>query len=209
MENLEKNTITQFNKWAKTYDSTYLNYLNFYLTNKKIICLLNPEVGSLLLDVGCGTGILLQQLLKINKNLKLQGLDISEEMLSKAKQKFKNNKDVRLSFGSANKIPFEDSTFNYVTCVQSFHHHPNSLQSLKEMNRVLKIGGKLILLDTALDGVFRTLFSKLEQKLFPEREKDIQRYTKQQMRALFSEAGFKNIKQQNSWYFALITIGEK
>ena len=40
-------------------------------------------------------------------------------------------------------MPYEDDSFDYVTCASSFHHHPNPFQSIKEMVRVLKLGGKL------------------------------------------------------------------
>lgn len=162
-----------------------------------------------MLDVGCGTGILIEQLLRLNKDLNLNGLDLSEDMLHVAKQKFANNAHVKLHVSSAVNMPFKDNSFDYVTCVQSFHHHPDSLQSLREMRRVLKSKGKLLLIDNSLDGFLRIVLHKLEQRLHPERETDIFRYTKQQMKDLFQKAGFKNIQQQHFWYFLLITVGEK
>ncbi len=203
----EENTLLQFNKWANFYD-TPVNYLTFYLANRKLLRLLNLQKANSILDVGCGTGILLEQLLKTGNDLQLFGLDISDTMLTVAKKKFSGT-NVQLTLGSAIHMPFKDNSFDFVTCVHSFHHHPDTLQSLKEMKRVVKKGGKVIILDNFLDGIFRKGFHNLERKLFPEREKDIQRFTKEGMRELFQLVGFKNIQHYIHQYFVLITIGEK
>jgi len=77
------------------------------------------------------------------------------------------------------------------------------------MRRVLKPNGKLLLADVSLDGPFRPLFQKIEQRLFPERESNIQRYTKDKMKELLDKEGFKNIKQEYFSYFVLFNLGEK
>ena len=205
----EKNTITQFNKWAQTYDSNIFSYYFFYLLNRSVKILLNPSHASTLLDVGFGSGILLHQLSEADPTLKLYGVDVSDEMYKKAKQKFLGNKQVKLYLSSAVSLTFKENTFDYVTCIQSFHHHPNSLQSLKEMYRVLKPKGKLLLSDTSLDGPIRTLLHKAEQTVYPKRESNIFRYTNKQMRDLFQSVGFKNITQRYTHYTSLTTIGEK
>ena len=176
MDDLEKNSIKQFNIWALWYDKRPLNYLEFYLANKAVIRVLNPRQNSSVLDIGFGTGILLKLLSRLNKNLKLSGIDISEEMLKKAKEKFADSPNVELGLGSARKLPFKDNAFEYVTCVHSFHHHPDSEQSLKEMKRVTKPGGKVLIFELGLDGIIRRSFYKIENKL--NNEGNVHRYTK-------------------------------
>lgn len=205
MHKIDKINVKEFNRWSKVYDFP-LNHLNFFLANKKLLQLLNPQKNKALLDVGCGTGILLEQL--VERDLKLFGLDISEDMLTAAKNKF-SGKNVQLTEGSALKMPFKNNSFDYVTCVHSFHHHPDSLQSLKEMKRVIKKGGKVAIMDNFLDGFLRTFFHNAERKFFPKREGNIRRYTKQEMKNLFQQVGLKNIQQSAHQYFSLITIGEK
>lgn len=205
----EHNTAHQFNKWAQTYDSNILSYYFFYWLNKSILRFLKPQSGSSLLDVGFGSGILLRQITEADATMMLDGIDISDEMLKKAKRKFMGNPHVKLYLGSATKLPFKTNTFDYVTCVQSFHHHPDSLQSMKEMYRVLKPNGKLLINDTSLDGPIRLFIHKTEQFLYPERESNIFRYTKAQMFELFQKVGLKKITQQYIHYTSLTTIGVK
>jgi len=207
MNDSEKHSIIQFNKWAQTYDKNFISYYHFYYLNKQVTKLLNPQRGSSVLDIGFGTGLLLDQLLRSDKDLRLYGLDISEEMYKKAEAKFSGNPRVNLTLGSANKLPYADGAFDYVTCVHSLHHHADTQQSLKEMYRVLKPGGKVVVIDPSIDGFLRKIFLKLS--VFVHNEKGTRHYTKSQMKALFEKAGFKNIRQDHSWDLALINLGEK
>ena len=50
--------------------------------------------------------------------------------------------------GRSDELPFDDNTFNIVTCSQSFHHYPETDKPMKEARRVLKQGGLYILSDT-------------------------------------------------------------
>lgn len=207
MEDSEKNSIIIFNSWAKTYDN--LSIYNLFLThsNKAIVRLLPQTLEVSILDVGVGTGILIGQVLPKNKSVHLFGIDISPEMVKKAKRKFKGKSNVMIALGSADKLPHKDNSFEFVTCVNSFHHHPDSIQSLKEMERVLKPGGKVILSDGCLDGFFRHTVFKIESS--SSKEGKVYRYTRGQTKDLFTQAGFINISQHYSLYFNLITIGEK
>ncbi len=207
MEDSEKSSIIIFNTWAKTYDN--LSIYNLFLThsNKAIVKLLPQTLELSILDVGVGTGILIEQVLVKNKSAHLSGVDNSPEMVKKAKRKFQGKSNVSIVLGSANKLPHKDNSFKFVTCVNSFHHHPDSNQSLKEMKRVLKPGGKVILSDGCLDGFFRHTVFKIESS--NSKEGKVCRYTRGQTKDLFTQAGFINISQHYSLYFNLITVGEK
>jgi len=205
-EDLEKNSIREFNSWARTYDNSILHFF-FTRSNKSIVKLLPLTKEVSILDVGTGTGILIGQVLLKNKSAHLFGVDNSPEMLNKAKSKFQGKNNVTITLGSANKLPYEDNSFEFVTCANSFHHHPDSLNSLKEMKRVLKPGGKVILSDGSLDGFLRQKVFKAENSNHKERK--VYRYTKGQMKDLFIQAGLINISQYYSLHFNLVTVGEK
>jgi ubiquinone/menaquinone biosynthesis C-methylase UbiE len=207
MEDLENNSINQFNSWAKTYDNPSIRYVFFTQSNKAIVKLLPQTLEVSILDIGTGTGILIEQVLLKNKSAHLFGIDISPEMVKKAKRKFQGKNKVTIALGSANKLPYKDNSFEFVTCANSFHHHPDSMQSLKEIKRVLKPGGKVILSDGCLDGFPRRFIFKIENNI--NMEGKVYRYTKEQTKDLFFQASFINISQYYSQYFNLITVGEK
>ena len=141
-----------FNKQASQYDE---NTSNYYSGPAKISCkdienyLKNIEYLKLL-DVGCGTGWLLDNLSK-QRPVEYYGIDISENMLEKAKSK--QIKGAEFTLGKSHKLPYADETFDIVTCVQSFHHYQNQEESMKEAYRVLKNGGLYIISDTGIGGI--------------------------------------------------------
>jgi ubiquinone/menaquinone biosynthesis C-methylase UbiE len=206
MHQLEKNSIEEFSKWANNYDNP-ITSITFRQTNAHIVKLLNPKQNSSLLDVGCGSGILIKYLLDSNKEMKLFGLDITPKMVEVAKRKFAKDPSVEITLGSAVKIPYEDSTFDYVTCASSFHHHPDPLRSAKEMVRVLKPGGKLLILDMCIEGFLRKILFKVEN--IYHNEGKVFRLTNKEMNDLYKDVGLRDIKQSTFLYFTLITIGVK
>lgn len=97
----------------------------------------------LLLDVGGGFG----RNAKIYSPLwsKAVILDPSQKNLSQAKDFLKDEKNVSLVLGSAEKLPFPSSYFDTLICVRVFHHLPDPEETIKEFSRVLMPGGSLIL----------------------------------------------------------------
>lgn len=145
-----------FDKQAEKYDET--NTV-FYSKNGKISCkdimfLLRGVPYERLLDVGCGTGFLID-LLAHQSSAEFEGIDLSSKMISKAKSK--EIERANFQVGSAQALPYPDESFNIVTCVQSFHHYPQPEQAMSEAFRVLKKGGLYILGDTGMDGFLATL----------------------------------------------------
>lgn len=204
MQKLEQDSVKQFDLWAKFHQ---LFYLPFLLLNKKIVKIVNPSKETSVLDIGCGWGILLKELSLTNKKLKLYGIDISPKMVSIAKLKFSSSEKVEIQVGTADKLPYKNNSFEYITCILSFHHHPDSRNSLKEMFRVLKPNGKLFLLDPFSGGLIAKFMNTLNSIIF--QEKDIHVYTKEEMLKMFEEIGFTNTQQQIRNFYHLLTIGEK
>ncbi|TVL64675.1 class I SAM-dependent methyltransferase [Brachyspira hyodysenteriae] len=153
MKDYEKLSKEHFNKQASIYDEKDTIYYSKY---GKISCnyvseyLKNIDYNKLL-DIGCGTGYLINMLKKYKATAEFYGLDLSEEMINISKSK--NIKDAEFILGSANKLPFNDNTFDIVTCIQSFHHYPYPDEAMKEVYRVLIKGGIYILSDTGVGGI--------------------------------------------------------
>ena len=116
------------------------------------------------LEIGVGTG----------KNLPyydyskvdLTAIDISPGMLWYAENLAeKNNYRVKLKLASAKKLPFKDNTFDYIVCTFVLCSVPDPVEALKEMKRVLKKYGKIILLEHVLSK--NKVFSTIENLLNP------------------------------------------
>ena len=202
MHKFERSSIKQFDWWGK-HEILFRSW--FQHINKQIAELIKPKEGMSILDVGCGWGLLLRELTQLNMNLNLYGIDISPEMVRIAKKV--RNKNIWITHGSADKLSYANNKFDVVICILSFHHHPNSMQSLKEMYRVLKSEGKIILLDPFNDGIFRKIIIYLNGFFFQER--DVHIYSKSERHNLFESVGFINILQRQQNYYRLLTTAQK
>ncbi len=138
------------------------------------------------LDVGCGTGALLSMIAEQRKDIKLFGIDLSEEMIKVARANLGEAADLRVS--NSEKLPFEDNRFDLITCTFSFHHYPNPKAVLTEMKRVLSQKGKLIIVDPVLFTPLRQIFNLLA----PLRgEGNVRFYSKNEMYSLVKSSGLK------------------
>lgn len=144
-----------FDNQAKVYDETDTILYSKYgkISCKNIYDYLSDKKYGNLLDVGCGTAYLIGLLSKTHE-AKHIGLDLSSEMIRQARAK--NIEGAKFVVGKSDELPFEDNTFDVVTCSQSFHHYPDTDKAMKEVLRVLKPGGIYILSDTGV-GFFKML----------------------------------------------------
>lgn len=111
----------------------------FQATANKIIQYLK---GPLVLDLGCGSGWLLREIYRAGFNV--VGLDYSEKSIAESKFIFESERlDIPLVRGKAEKLPFEDGTFDSTTMIGVLEHVPDPRQAMGEINRVLKKDGML------------------------------------------------------------------
>lgn len=102
--------------------------------------------GEKVLEIGVGVGT---DLLQYAKNgSKVYGIDLTKEAIAITKQHFKEaeQKYVHLSIGNAEELSFKDNTFDLIFCFGVLHHIPNTSKAIKEIHRVLKPGGKAIIM---------------------------------------------------------------
>ena len=96
------------------------------------------------LDVACGTGDMVQELQK--RGCLVTGVDLSEEMLTIAKSKAPT---ATYMIADAEHLPFENDCFDAVTCAFGVRNFVHLEQGLGEMLRVLKPGGRMVILELA------------------------------------------------------------
>ena len=152
MKDYEALSKKHFDRQAAEYDQRNTYY---YSRNGKISCSniaeqIKEVPYKALLDVGCGTGLLIDILTK-QKAARYCGVDLSDEMIRVAKSKSITGAEFLV--GSADRLPYPDESFDIVTCSQSFHHYPYPEKAMQEAMRVLKSGGLYILSDTGIGGL--------------------------------------------------------
>ena len=130
----------------------FMNLCHAPLTNWGLK-LVDIQDGWTMLDVGCGGGFTIRRLLKQSHDAQVYGIDISEESVSKAKKVNAEvlDKQVFVTLGSAEKLPYEDGKFDLVTAVETVYFWPNLPDCLQEVHRVLKSGGKFAILVEVVD----------------------------------------------------------
>ena len=131
---------------------SFMNYTHAPLTNWGLK-LVDVQDGWIMLDVGCGGGFTIRRLLKRSKDAQVYGIDISEESVAKAKKVNAEvlDKQVFITQGSAEKLPYEDKKFDLVTAVETVYFWPNLPDCLQEVRRVLKPGGQFAILVEVVD----------------------------------------------------------
>ena len=147
----KKNIGALFDRIAGKYD--FLNHLLSLNIDKRwrrrAVKHIQTESGSVL-DVAIGTADLAIEIARQHKQLQIQGLDLSVEMMNVGKEKVaRKGLESRISFmeGSALVMPFGDGCFDVVTCAYGVRNFSDLGKGLSEMQRVLRKGGELVILE--------------------------------------------------------------
>jgi demethylmenaquinone methyltransferase / 2-methoxy-6-polyprenyl-1,4-benzoquinol methylase len=167
---------SMFDNIAKHYD-----FLNHFLTlgidkiwRRKMIAELVEVQPKRILDVATGTAdvaINTIKQLKI-KDLKIVGVDISNEMLNIGRKKLVTegvNDVIELQFGDSENLPFEGNNFDAVTVAYGVRNFENLELGLAEMHRVLNTNGKIVVLEFSRPRIFpfRQLFNFYFKNILP------------------------------------------
>jgi len=119
---------------------------------------LHASSHSLILDVGCGTGLFFTHVAE--KAKAIVGVDISSELLAKAKERARNFCNVHLVRGDADHLPFKKHAFTAASAFTLLQNMPKPLITLKEIKRTIKPNGLIVV--TGLKKVFSlTAFEQL------------------------------------------------
>ncbi len=172
------------------------------------LCHIDIKSGDHVLDVGCGGGKTVGKLCEKVGGGKVYGVDYSELCIKKAEKL--NHKNVicgkaKLKKASVSALPFESDKFDFVTAVETYYFWPDKLNDLKEIARVLKPGGKLLL-------VFEMLKDKNDPDKWTKVEKrlNIEAVSREYIDDMLERAGYQNIrtyiKSGTSW---LCAVAEK
>ncbi|HKP46102.1 MAG TPA: class I SAM-dependent methyltransferase [Pyrinomonadaceae bacterium] len=146
-----------------------------------------------ILDVGCGTGANLEMLSQFGK---AEGVDVSAQALDFCRARGLN----LVKEGAAEELPYEDTSFDLVTGLDVVEHLDDDVAGLREMRRIVRPGGKIVLFVPAF-----TFLWGVQDDISNHRR----RYSMGQLRAAVAAAGFEidRASYVNLSFFAPILFG--
>jgi ubiquinone/menaquinone biosynthesis C-methylase UbiE len=165
--------------------------------------LIKPD--ACILDIGCGGGKTVQDLAISTPRGKVYGIDYSEDMVQLSKKvndTLIKKGIVEIVYGNVSSLPFSDNMFDLVTAFEAYYFWPNLIDDLKEIKRVLKPKGNLLIVNEVYeDNQFKKRNSKWVKLI------DMQIHTPDEYKGFLTKAGYHileidNIPQKN-WIAAV------
>ena len=206
-----------FDSVVKTYDK-FLNFTTFGRINnwQRELIKRIPQVENIL-DIGTGTGEIVKKLKETHQNSNIIGLDVSFNMLKKAKEKVKNCFFIK---ASAYSLPFKNNSLDAVLSSLVFRHLDNE-KALEEFDRVLKKRGFIGILDITKPNKFiykpifffsnvifrpigEIIFSKEEYDYFMESIENSK--TEKELEELFNKYGYRKVNSSKKFLGMVIII---
>ena len=132
--------------YVYVYDSILLRFHPYLALLGQVKEALRAQDSWRLLDAGCGTGNLINTMVKSQPGVSIVGVDFEKAMLARARAKLGiNEKATLLERNLDNPLPFADGEFDGIVCVNALYAVANPSQFMMECGRVLKTNGKLVL----------------------------------------------------------------
>jgi len=197
MNHEKRQAVQEFTHWSRGYDRSILQRLLFEPSHRVLIRRIRETAADRplrLLDVGCGTGVFAALASRMIPQLQVWGVDLVEGMLIRGQARWQQDRErVTAVRGDSENLPFESGAFDYVTCSNSFHHYPRQDRAVQEMVRVLRPGGRLLLIDGYRDNLWGWIIYDLCVTTW---EGCVHHASARRFRELFQEAGLGSIVQQ-------------
>ena len=158
--------------------------------------------GGAVLEIACGTGIVTRRLRdRLPALTKLVATDLNEAMMNHASRKFRDDESVEWKQADATDLPFSDQSFDAVICQFGLMFVPDKVQAMREVQRVLKPGGKFLF--SVWDAIERNDFPRIAHetisKFFDDNPPDFYQipfslHDRTAIESMLTEAGFKGIE---------------
>jgi ubiquinone/menaquinone biosynthesis C-methylase UbiE len=199
----------EFVRWSVSYDRSILQWLIFEPSHRVLIRRIDEVLGGRpgrILDVGCGTGVFATRLRAALPRVDVYGVDLVSEMLKKGRARWRLHRGHLFPIqGDSEHLPFPAGSFDIVTCSNSFHHYPRQERAVVEMRRVLRPGGRLMIVDGYRDSfwgwfIFDVCVAAVEG--------DVHHASTRRFRDLMAEAGLQAISQRSYHRLAPFVLTE-
>jgi len=161
-QQLKALSVSEFARAADRYET---DHAGVYKICKRdypdILAEIEKEPFTDLLDAGCGTAPMLSLLTQRFPEAHFTGIDLTPRMIELAQAKHLPR--TKFVCGDCENLPFEDESFDVILCSQSFHHYPHPSDFLRNVQRCLRRGGRLILRDMTMgNGPLHWFVNKVE-----------------------------------------------
>ena len=205
-----------FNDVFNKYD--IMNHIMSFGTHrvwkKRLIDWMNPKKGDQLVDIASGTGDVAKSFLERTNYLgKVYCVEPNKFMMEEGKKKLKNLNNITWHNSIAEKLPFDDETFDIYSVSFGIRNFSDINLALKEAKRVLKTGGKIFCLEfSKIDNEILNKFYKFYSKSIPVIGKYVvgksepyeylvktidEFYNQEELKIIFKKNGFDNVKYRN------------
>ncbi|MCC5907992.1 MAG: methyltransferase domain-containing protein [Balneolaceae bacterium] len=165
-------------------------------THEKLLDKLEINPDDEILDVSAGTGLMAEAILKKFGNVrKLVLNDPSAKMLEEARYRLRYE-EAEYTSHFAEELPFDDSSFSQIICLNAFHYYTEQQKALGHFRRLLKPGGTLWLQDWNRSGWF-VILNQFISQLTPEH---INTRSEDEFKKMLADAGF-SIRESDRWSY--------
>lgn len=146
---------------------------------------IDPKEDERILDIACGVGVFSLKIAE--RGCEVHAIDISEEWIKHSKR-LSERERIACEFvvGSAEDLPYPNNYFDKVVCSSSLEHFKDDIKALKEMNRVLKVNGKLVLTTDSFTYPISEGLKEWHSKMYHV----VNYYTHEKLKERFEIAGF-------------------
>lgn len=155
---------------------------------QRIVSAAQPQLEDISLDVACGPGILACSFARVTRHA--TGIDLTPAMLDQARKTQTDAGLTNLTWdaGDVTDLPYPDRHFDIVSCRFAFHHLDDPLSALREMLRVCRGGGRVVVADSSPEATKADAFNRAERLRDPSHTRAM---PPEELAGLFVAAGLR------------------
>jgi ubiquinone/menaquinone biosynthesis C-methylase UbiE len=180
----DKKIVEQFTRWAKPFSELPVHSEEDGMA--RTLAAARIAAGMRVLDVACGPGIV--ACAAALRGAHVTGIDLTPAMIGQARERQRSLKLANLDWhvGDATRLPFTDGSFDVVLTRYSFHHMPHPAAALREMKRVCRKGGRVVVIDATPTPETQAAYDRME---IMRDGSHVSALTLEQLRSLGREVG--------------------